>query len=68
MDPKLFKIVSDNLIENGEPGSRYAYWNLMVPRQMAKISDDVNYDPISKDLSAIDCGFFYGNFNVDVKE
>ena len=67
MNPNLFKMVSDNLIENGEPESRYAYWNLMVPRQMSKISDAVNYDPISKELSAIDCGFFYGSFNVDVK-
>lgn len=68
MDPKLFEIVSSNLIENGEPGSRYAYWNLMVPRQMSKISDAINYDSISKELSANDCGFFYASFNVDVKK
>jgi S-adenosylmethionine-diacylglycerol 3-amino-3-carboxypropyl transferase len=67
MDPNLFKMVSDNLIENGEPGSKYAYWNLMVPRQMSKISTAVKNDATANDLSTIDCGFFYGNFIIDVK-
>ncbi len=67
MDPTLFKMVSNNLIENGVSGSKYAYWNLMVPRQMSKLSTDVLYDPGSGDLSAIDCGFFYGDFIVDTK-
>jgi S-adenosylmethionine-diacylglycerol 3-amino-3-carboxypropyl transferase len=67
MDLDLFKTVGDNLIENGRSGSRYAYWNLMVPRRMSTSSSSLQYDPSSKDLAAVDCGFFYGDFIIDEK-
>jgi len=67
MNPNLFKGVSANLIENGAPGSRYAYWNLLVPRRMSETSPTLKYDDSSKDLAALDCGFFYTNFIIDQK-
>jgi S-adenosylmethionine-diacylglycerol 3-amino-3-carboxypropyl transferase len=67
MDPGLFKTVSDNLIENGRSGSRYAYWNLLVPRRMSELSPALQHQPISKELAGLDCGFFYGNFIIDEK-
>ena len=69
MDTGLFKTVSDNLVVNGSPGAKYAYWNLMVPRYMSKISDDlISDEELSLELDKKDKGFFYGKFNVDVKQ
>jgi S-adenosylmethionine-diacylglycerol 3-amino-3-carboxypropyl transferase len=68
MSPEVFKSVSEDLVKNGEPGSRYAYWNLMVPRKMSEIIPALTHDAEkAKRLTQIDNGFFYGNFMIDVK-
>jgi len=69
MSPRLFKLVSQNLIENGQLGSRYAYWNLMVPRRISSITSDLKYEKtLSEQLKTKDKGFFYSNFIIDIKK
>ena len=68
MPTDLFQSVTNNLVENGRSLSRYAYWNLMVPRRMSEISDQLNYDAKNAQrLHQRDKGFFYGDFIIDVK-
>lgn len=66
MNPELFTAVVNNLVQHGTPGSRYAYWNLMVPRKMSNVHTDLEHDTrLSKDLTDRDKGFFYANVNFD---
>lgn len=68
MDQELFKSVSQNLFQEGQPASKYAYWNLMVPRKMSEIIPGLRYDNESaQKLAQKDKGFFYGNFIIDIK-
>ncbi|MDH5367645.1 MAG: BtaA family protein [Cyclobacteriaceae bacterium] len=68
MSPELFKTVAKNLVEYGAEKATYAYWNLMVPRDMTKAVKHLKKEEdISKNLSKNDKGFFYSNFNVDIK-
>jgi S-adenosylmethionine-diacylglycerol 3-amino-3-carboxypropyl transferase len=68
MSPEIFRSVSESLVENGQPGSRYAYWNLMVPRKMWEIVPKLIHDQgNSIRLTGVDNGFFYGSFLIDMK-
>ncbi|MDH5250725.1 MAG: BtaA family protein [Cyclobacteriaceae bacterium] len=68
MNPAVFRSVSKNLVQNGQPGSRYAYWNLMVPRQMSEINPELVPDREKADtFTQKDNGFFYSKFIIDVK-
>lgn len=67
MNPQIFKEISENIVNNTKPGTKIAYWNLMVPRIL---SDENNkafkYDEeLSKKLSEEDKGFFYNKFIID---
>lgn len=66
MNKDLFASVSKNLVQNGTSKSRYAYWNLMVPRKMATINDQITPKK-SKYLQQKDKGFFYADFIVEQK-
>ena len=68
MNPELFLSVTQNFVDNGVTGARYAYWNLMVPRQMHEIVPQLEHDKeYSESLTEKDNGFFYSNVNIDVK-
>jgi len=69
MTPELFQSVAENLVENGKSGSRYVYWNLMVPRRMGDIISQLENDKaLTQQLTEKDKCFFYANVNVDVKK
>jgi len=68
MNPSLFHAVSKNLIDHGEVGARYAYWNLMVPRKMAELHPKLITDKAAENLlNPQDKGFFYSSFNLNQK-
>lgn len=65
MDDQAFEVASKHLIEMGQGESRFAYWNLMVPRNMKSTSgelEDFNFEVTN------DNGFFYGSFRVNRKK
>lgn len=50
-------------------GARIAYWNLMAPRSLSETDPEAYiYNSISKELTAIDKGFFYSRFITEVKK
>jgi S-adenosylmethionine-diacylglycerol 3-amino-3-carboxypropyl transferase len=67
MDSNLFSKTAKQLVDATEPGGRLAYWNLMVPRRISSVfKEQTVYDEtLSKQLSAIDKGFFYNQFIID---
>lgn len=68
MNPELFKKVSEALVDMGKPGSRYAYWNLMVPRLMSDAVSGLHFhEMLSIELTDTDNGFFYKQVCVDEK-
>ena len=68
MTPAIFQSVSDNLVENSAPNSRFAYWNLMVPRKMSEVNNKLTYlEKESKILSKKDNTFFYSDFVIEEK-
>ncbi|MCB9426148.1 MAG: DUF3419 family protein [Flavobacteriales bacterium] len=68
MSPTLFNEVSSNLIENSLENAHYAYWNLMVPRQMSTLLENVKNQINTAEVDTLDMGFFYNNFVLDVKK
>jgi len=68
MKPPSFEKVSEDLVKNGSPKARYAYWNLMVPRRMSAKNENLAHEnELSKTLTKKDKGFFYWQFILDVK-
>ena len=68
MDEELFSKVSQKLISHSSEQARFAYWNLMLPRNMAKIfPDDIKNDPLAHDLKEKDLGYFYRKFIINEK-
>ena len=68
MNTNQFCAVSKRLVGHCRPGSRFAYWNLMVPRKMSETIVAVKPDrKVTVELGRNDNGFFYGAFNIDVK-
>jgi len=64
MNVETFKNVVAEMVEQGVAGAKYAYWNLMVPRNMNTAQ------PLLKqlDMGAYhDNGFFYSNFHLNQK-
>ena len=69
MNTELFTSVTENLVSNGEKNARYAYWNLMVPRQMHTVNNALKYDAsLSESSRVTDKGFFYMGVNFDIKK
>jgi len=67
MNPELFQNTAKEIVDNCNSGGRIAYWNLMVPRNLSEVTDVEYQKEISEKLSQIDKGFFYKQFNLDVK-
>lgn len=69
MSPGQFETVSQGLLSGLSSGGKLAYWNLMVTRSVADtFSNEVkNNEQLSKELSAVDKGFFYQQFHLDQK-
>ncbi len=68
MDDATFKLVSAQLLAGANPGARLAYWNLMVPRNMADIMPELlSNSPLVDRLGReTDRGFFYNKFIVNI--
>lgn len=68
MPLEIFKQCVSHFNEKSPSGSRFAYWNLMVPRQLSKtFHAQYQFDETSKSLTNMDKGFFYNKFIVDQK-
>jgi len=65
MDENAFAMTVQKLVSMGKPEARYAYWNLMVPRSMNIINQELKPVDIN---STSDLGFFYSNFQVNQKQ
>ena len=64
MNVNTFKEVVNQLVEEGVSGAKYAYWNLMVARNMTSAQPNLT----QVDLGAYnDNGFFYSNFHINQK-
>lgn len=67
MDMSTFKQVVDLLVAHAEPGAKFAYWNLMVPRKMRSVCPELEGVEV-EDLRKVDKGFFYDGINCDRKK
>lgn len=68
MPPELFQSVAQNFTDNSAPGSRFVYWNLMVPRLLSNVCSNMDHDKSLSDLlTGKDLGFFYSGVKVDVR-
>jgi S-adenosylmethionine-diacylglycerol 3-amino-3-carboxypropyl transferase len=67
MDEPLFGRVCDNLLGNAAPLSRFAYWNMLVPRSVALVraKRTLPLQALSQSLFCKDRAFFYSAFHVD---
>ena len=67
MSPEVFKNVATDFYKNSNPKARFAYWNLMVPRNLENILPDKfeQEKELSENLSSKDKGFFYSCFQID---
>ena len=64
MNIETFENVVSELVQGGVKGAKYAYWNLMVPRNMNAVYTQLK----QLDLGAYhDNGFFYSNFHINQK-
>lgn len=69
MSPELFTTTARGLLDGLNPEGKLAYWNLMVSRSIAgQFPQEVkNETALSKELTAVDKGFFYQQFHIDTK-
>ncbi|MCU0433010.1 MAG: BtaA family protein [Bacteroidia bacterium] len=60
--------IAKQLSAASKPGARFAYWNLMVPRNLAALYPEKlqRNETLSDRLSAGDKGFFYHRFHLDI--
>ena len=66
MDTELFKIVGDSFIKNSASKARIAYWNLMVPRNLADVFTELKDEfMLSASIKKSDKGFFYSKLVVN---
>ena len=64
MNVETFTEVVKEMFEHGVEGAKYAYWNLMVPRNMNTAHPALKQVDIG---SYNDNGFFYSNFHLNQK-
>lgn len=62
MNPEVFKLTTESMIESAAKDARFGYWNLMVPRVMSEINQRLVRIEDSKDWAKRDRGFFYKQF------
>ena len=68
MNKDQFKTVFNKIVDISPQNSRYAYWNLMVPRRMSSVSESIAYEKeLSEALHKKDNCFFYSNVIIDTK-
>jgi len=65
MDTDTFANVSDGLLKSASPNAKFAYWNLMVPRNLSE-QVDFNFTT-QKEWTNFDKGFFYRDFILNEK-
>jgi S-adenosylmethionine-diacylglycerol 3-amino-3-carboxypropyl transferase len=65
MDPEVFQITSQSMLECATPGARFAYWNLMVERKMSSTVHGLEQVIDSENWAERDKGFFYMKFVLD---
>ena len=67
MDEALFREVSRHLLDTAAPASRFAYWNMLVPRSMAACAPERvrAQEELAQSLFYKDRTFFYSAFHVD---
>ena len=66
MDCDTFTKTVNGLLDMGADGARYAYWNLMVPRNMCHVDHVITSRPALL-YGVKDRGFFYSKFHVNQK-
>ena len=66
MNPQVFKETAHDLAKLSKSGATLAYWNLMVQRKLHEaLPESFSFDRArSAELSKMDKGFFYGDFNL----
>lgn len=67
MNPEIFSQTAKEIEQNCNPNGRLAYWNLMVPRNLCDVTNLAYQKERSENFTQIDKGFFYKQFNIDVK-
>lgn len=65
MDNETFLDVSQKLMASAESYSLFAYWNLMVPRQMNQLGLGCSEVESINEIKIQDAGFFYHKFTLD---
>jgi S-adenosylmethionine-diacylglycerol 3-amino-3-carboxypropyl transferase len=67
MDLPTFRTVAEGLLAGANPHARFAYWNLMVPRNMANLlPNQLTFEKnLSETLTQSDRGFFYNAFIIN---
>jgi len=66
MDLKTFSKTVSSLVSIGIDGAKYAYWNLMVPRNMSQEAPLLASLPVMQ-YGLQDKGFFYSKFHINQK-
>ena len=64
MDMDTFTSTSDRLVRSAAKGAKFAYWNLMAPRKMSTVITSLSTE---HKTTLVDKGFFYSDFNLNVK-
>ncbi|MES2766037.1 MAG: DUF3419 family protein [Bacteroidota bacterium] len=69
MDENLFLKTSENLLKSANPRARFAYWNMLVPRQISQILPDKIelLKELSDELFKADKACFYSAFYIEQK-
>ena len=69
LDPKLCETIYRQLLDVARPGARWAYWNMLVPRQVPEpLAESVTrLDELARDLLERDKAWFYSAFLVEEK-
>ena len=66
MSPALFGRTAAALRDHTVPGTRLAYWNLLVPRRLTQVWAELRPgNALSARLTRQDKGFFYQRFQID---
>lgn len=67
MSEDIFEQVYGSIITASNPGARFVYWNMMVPRRMpSRFSRDMKrLDQVENRGKAMDKAFFYSDFVVE---
>ena len=67
MNPELCEAVYGQLLDVSKPGARFAYWNMLVPRQCPEgYAERVEHlDDFSQTMFEKDRAFFYSRFVVE---